>query len=242
MKIFISYANEEFNFVNRLCNKLKSLSLNVAIDKEFTKRGDSIFDAINMALRDASYSIAIVSPNYIKKEWTNSEIEAIYQRYIFKKIFRIFIIYHNIEYDKIVDIYPLLSNILAFDSKEGIDFIANDIKKIIDSDKKSVDLNNSSIPTEEEAFYLILNIQEDINASNNHFLIGIIDRLSDDEKIEMLRLLAKDLIDRKKEYKDLLNDLQTRKEHRGLSITNSKDFIDFSLIDNAKVASLFGNF
>ncbi|NOZ91431.1 MAG: SUMF1/EgtB/PvdO family nonheme iron enzyme [Epsilonproteobacteria bacterium] len=135
--VFISHATKDkITIALPLYNQLQIHQLDPWIDKEDIKQGDSLFKAINDGLANSSYAIVIISPHFIKSEWTNKELETIFNLLVEKKIINIFLIYHKIDREILIQKYPLLTDTLAFNSEDGIEYIANRISDIIYNKEK----------------------------------------------------------------------------------------------------------
>lgn len=144
MKIFISHATKDKELIALpLYSQLKKYNLNPWIDKENIKQSDSLFRAINVGLANSSYAVAVISTSFIKSEWTNRELESIFNLMIDKKIIRLFVVYHEIQKEDISQKYPLLSDNLSFNSKDGIEHIVQKIVNIIMTDNNIENHMNS---------------------------------------------------------------------------------------------------
>ena len=239
MKIFISHATKEKPTVALpLYTQLKIHKLNPWIDQEDIAHSDSLFDAINSGLSGSLYAVAIVSPSFIQSEWTNAELQSIYSLMINKKIVRLFLIYHQISRGELLKHYPLLADNLAFDSSCGVELIAkkisdivtikSELKGLIDG-KETTSTAQEDLPTIEESFYLLLNLQYEVERVEESYLNGVLKRLSKGERIRLMRLIAKDLILNSEEYAKLYEDVVLRIPHRG---SDEEVVIDLSLIED----------
>lgn len=78
--VFISHASEDKEtFVNELVDELKSLGVKVWYDALIIKWGDSLRTKIDDGLRKSKYGIVVISKDYIKKFWTNVELDGLFQ-------------------------------------------------------------------------------------------------------------------------------------------------------------------
>jgi len=247
-KIFISHATEEkVTIALPLFSQLKTYNLNPWIDKEEIKPSDSLFRTINSGLSNASYAVAVISSSFMEKEWTNRELESIFNLMIEKKIIRLFVIYHKIGRDVLVKKYPLLSDNFAFNSDDGVEYIAkeinsivltkNELKTLIDGKKYSTK-NLENLPTVEESFYMIMNLQYEVEKVDNPFLKEMVKRLSSKEKEDMIRLLAQTLIQENSQYSKLYDDVKERIPHRG---GDDDVLVDLSLIGDDVLVGLLDN-
>lgn len=225
-KIFISHATQDKTTIALPLSKqlLKTHKLNPWIDEEDIQQSDSLFRAINSGLSNASYAVAVISSSFIKNEWTKRELESIFNLLVEKKIIRLFVIYHEIEREVVVNNYPLLADNLAFYSSDGVEYIAkkisaivltkSELKTLIERKEYSTE-NLESLPTVEESFYMIMNLQYEVEKVDNPFLEETVKRLSSKEREDMMRLLAQTLIQENRRYSKLYSDVKERIPHRG---------------------------
>ena len=77
--VFISHASEDKeSFVNDLVEELTKLGVKVWYDKLCIIWGDSLRSKIDEGLRNSKYGIVILSEAYIKKGWTQYELEGLF--------------------------------------------------------------------------------------------------------------------------------------------------------------------
>ena len=248
-KIFISHATKDKTTIALpLYTQLKTHNLTPWIDKENIQQSDSLFRAINSGLSNTSYAVAIISSSFMQSEWTNKELESIFNLMVEKKIVRFFVIYHQISREMVVDTYPLIADNLAFDSSDGVEYIAKKISAIVltTSELKTLmegrDYNTENLenlPTVEESFYMIMNLQYEVEKVDNPFLEETVKRLSSKEREDMLRLLTQTLIQENRQYAKLYSDVKERIPHRG---SDDGVLVDLSLIgDDVLVGLLVEN-
>lgn len=79
--VFLSHAAEDKeNFCDEFSNILQEkYGLKVWYDSISIKWGDSIRAEIDKGLKKSKFGVVILSRNYIKKYWTNYELEALFQ-------------------------------------------------------------------------------------------------------------------------------------------------------------------
>ena len=78
--LFISHASEDKNFVDKLVSELDPLAKKVWYDKREIFVGDSIIEKINIALREASAVIVVLSENSLSKPWFLRELNSTLSR------------------------------------------------------------------------------------------------------------------------------------------------------------------
>lgn len=247
--IFISHTTtDKPTIALPLYTQLKTHNLTPWIDKENIQQSDSLFRAINSGLSNASYAVAIISSSFMQSEWTNRELESIFNLMVEKKIVRLFVIYHQIPRKTVVKTYPLLADNLAFDSGDGVEYIAKKISAIVltKSELKTLmegreynTANLENLPTVEESFYMIMNLQYEVEKVDNPFLEETVKRLSSKEREDMLRLLAQTLIQENSRYAKLYSDVKQRIPHRG---SDDDVLVDLSLIGDDVLVGLLESF
>lgn len=248
-KIFISHATtDKTTIALPLYTQLKTHKLNPWIDKEDIQQSDSLFKAINSGLANASYAVAVISSSFMQNEWTNIELGNIFNLMVEKKIVRLFVIYHEIARGAVVDTYPLLADNLAFDSSDGVEYIAkqinaivltkNELRTLIEGKEYSTE-KLENLPTVEESFYMIMNLKYEVEKVDNPFLEETVKRLSAKEREDMLRLLAQTLIQENRRYAKLYSDVKERIPHRGVY---DDVLLDLSLIGDDVLVGLLESF
>jgi hypothetical protein len=107
--VFISHASEDKeSFVDRLYQELDSRGVKVWYDAMSIKWGDSLRSKIDEGLRKSRFGIAILSNAYIRKGWTQYELDGLFQREMTggKTILPI---WHNITKDEVQAFSPTLA-------------------------------------------------------------------------------------------------------------------------------------
>lgn len=130
--VFISHASEDKeSFVEELCDELKALNINVWYDALSMTWGDSLRSKIDNGLRKSKYGIVVISNDYIKKGWTNYELDGLFQREMSGgKI--VLPIWHNITKKDVEAFSPTLAGRLALSSATMTPSeIAIELKKIL---------------------------------------------------------------------------------------------------------------
>jgi len=185
--VFISHASEDKALLALpLYKSLQNKNLTVWIDKEDINQSDSLFYKINKGLKDTENYIVIISPSFIKNNWTEKELNAIYTQHT-EKNKKIFIILHNLNIEKFKTEYTLLSDLLIFESQIGIEIISKKIsniinKKIINNNsKETISIRNKSFKKKQTYYDIPQNIELfiDIIVNTN----GLEDKLLFKEKL-----------------------------------------------------------
>ncbi|MEU6748178.1 toll/interleukin-1 receptor domain-containing protein [Spirillospora sp. NPDC046719] len=111
--LFISHASEDKDdFVRPLANSLEMLELDVWYDEFSISFGDSISASIDAGLRDSSYGVLVLSPNFLSKPWPEYEYRSLLALEAGKRQ-RIIPIWHNITRDEVLSFSPHLADKVA---------------------------------------------------------------------------------------------------------------------------------
>lgn len=132
--VFVSYASEDKeNVAGPLCNILKAFGLSVWIDQTELKVGDSLRRKIDEGLACSRYGIVILSPDFIKKHYTNIELDGLAQREVDgRKV--ILPVWYNINADQL-RLYSLpLADKIALKWQEGIATVAVKLLEVVSPD------------------------------------------------------------------------------------------------------------
>lgn len=77
--VFISHASEDKeSLVNDFVNELKKRNIKVWYDNMNISWGDSLRTKIDEGLRNSRFGIVVLSKDYIKKGWTQYELEGLF--------------------------------------------------------------------------------------------------------------------------------------------------------------------
>ena len=130
--VFISHASEDKEEVVRpLANALKDRKLNVWYDEFELKIGDSLRQKIDKGVAKSKFGIIILSKNFIKKGWTNYELDGLITRSISNQQI-LLPIWHNRTKQEVIDYSPSIADKVARStSVNTIEEIADEIAEII---------------------------------------------------------------------------------------------------------------
>ena len=141
---FISHASEDKDgFVRPLAGALREMGLKIWYDDFTLKIGDSLRRSIDYGLANSRYGIVIISPNFLKKEWPQKELDGLVAREIDGcKV--ILPVWHDIEVDTLRKYSPTLADRVATNSKYGVNRVINDlIEAISPISKDNLEKDNS---------------------------------------------------------------------------------------------------
>lgn len=130
--VFICHASEDKNsFVRPLAEKLKEKHIEVWYDEFSLSPGDSLRRSIDIGLSKSRYGIVVLSRNFIKKEWSNWELDGLVQRQIDEKTNLIIPIWHKISKKDVIRFSPPLADKIAIMSNRGLDSVVSQIIRVV---------------------------------------------------------------------------------------------------------------
>ena len=132
--VFISHASEDKDTVVRpLANALLQRGLKVWYDEFELKIGDSLRRKIDKGLANSRFGIVVLSRSFIRKGWTNYELDGIISKAVSGEQVML-PIWHEITKKEIVDYSPSLADKVARNtSSYTIEEIADEITEMIRS-------------------------------------------------------------------------------------------------------------
>lgn len=114
--VFISHASEDKEpFVEDLVNALQERGVKVWYDSLNIGWGDSLRSQIDNGLKKSTFGIVVLSDNYIRKGWTQYELEGLFNIEMTKGK-TILPIWHNITKQQVMDFSPTLAGRKALTS------------------------------------------------------------------------------------------------------------------------------
>lgn len=130
--VFISHASEDKDEVVRpLAYALREEGLKVWYDEFELKIGDSLRRKIDMGLARSKFGIVVLSNSFIKKGWTNYELDGIITKANTGEQV-VLPIWHNITKKEVIDFSPSLADKLARNtSSYTVEEIATEISELI---------------------------------------------------------------------------------------------------------------
>lgn len=130
--VFISHASEDKEEVVRpLVYALQKEGLTVWYDEFEMKIGDSLRRKIDKGLVNSKFGIVVLSKDFIKKGWTNYELDGIISKAVTGEQV-VLPIWHNITKKEVIDFSPSLSDKVARNtSAYTVEEIATEIAELI---------------------------------------------------------------------------------------------------------------
>lgn len=137
--VFISHASEDKEtVVDGLAQQLEALQVEVWYDDDQIQIGDSLMDSLNEGLRGSRYGVIVLSENFIDKNWPESELKALIQRYQQDDV-GIMPLRYGVPHDAIIDSYPLLSDLVSQPiSPETIQDRVQDIYNVVNENPEQL--------------------------------------------------------------------------------------------------------
>lgn len=131
--VFVSHAWEDKGgFVDDLVMKMKSAGLKVWYDTDAIEWGGSIRQAIDAGLAGSYFGIAVFSPEFFAKPWTNYELDGLLERAANGKG-RLLPIWHRLSKGDVLKYAPSLANRAALStSVSSADDIVVELVKLRD--------------------------------------------------------------------------------------------------------------
>ena len=144
--VFISHASQDKDAVARpLADALTQRGVKVWLDERQLHVGDSIHRKIDRALADSRFCIVILSPAYVKSEWTNKELDAFFSKEKQQEK-SILPILHNLSIEEVSGFSPMLTDKVSLTTRDDIHSLADKILRSIQVSADNGD-NNPTLPT-----------------------------------------------------------------------------------------------
>ena len=130
--VFISHASEDKDEIVRpLANTLVEKGVKVWYDEFEMKIGDSLRRKIDKGLANSRFGIVVIYKDFIKKGWTNYELDGIITKAVSGEQI-ILPIWHNITKKEVIDFSPSLADKLARNTAiNTIEEISSEIADLI---------------------------------------------------------------------------------------------------------------
>lgn len=181
---FISHASEDkSDFVEALVQALENKGIKVWYDAHAMNIGDSLRESIDLGLKESVCGIVVLSKNFFAKHWTDYELNGLVARQNSNGQKIILPIWHNITVDEVREYSPSLSDIVAGDSKAGIETITRSIIKSINNIKSnSSEINYITSDIGKESAQIIENYEQNIELISSNQAKSTIEDLIVDKK------------------------------------------------------------
>lgn len=129
---FISHACEDKDsFVRELALSLQDRGFKVWYD-EFTLRlGNSLCNSIDRGIANSTCGIVVLSKNFFNKQWTKEELNRLSAKKNSTGKDIILPIWHNITQKEVYHHSPMLADLYAVKTKDGMNKVCTEIERAI---------------------------------------------------------------------------------------------------------------
>ena len=130
--VFISHASEDKDAVVRpLATALQNKGIRVWYDEFEMRIGDSLRRKIDQGLANSRFGIVVISSFFVKKGWTNYELDGLMTKAISGQQV-LLPIWHNISKQEVINFSPSLADKVARNtSQQTVQEIADEIAEMI---------------------------------------------------------------------------------------------------------------
>lgn len=128
---FVSHAGEDEQIARALASALEARGHSVWYDEAELCVGDSLTEEIDRGLATSRFGVVILSRAFFAKRWTRRELQAFVARETAGGVRAVLPVWHEIDEHYLVETAPLLADVLAANTNEGIDSIADQISRTI---------------------------------------------------------------------------------------------------------------
>jgi hypothetical protein len=127
--VFISHASEDKEaFVRPLAAALQEKGIRVWLDELVLTVGDSLRRSIDDGLARSRYGVVVISPDFLKKEWPQKELDGLTAREVDgRKV--ILPVWHHVDRQTVLQYSPLLADRVASVTTHGLDGVVQDLMK-----------------------------------------------------------------------------------------------------------------
>jgi TIR domain-containing protein len=128
--VFISHASEDKDaFVRPLAEALRSAGIKVWYDEFTLKWGASLRESIDRGLATSRYGLVVLSHSFFAKDWPQRELNGLFATMKAGER-RILPIWHQLSGEEVKKYSPMLSDLLAVNSTEGVPEIVQKVLSV----------------------------------------------------------------------------------------------------------------
>lgn len=133
--VFISHASEDKgDFVEPLARALQEAGIDTWYDSDQIGWGQSIRQSIDKGLINSRFCLIVLSQSFLKKYWTNYELNGIFQKDEITDGSVILPIWHNVTRDEIQKLNLTLTDMLAMNTAiHSTEDIVESLKELVDA-------------------------------------------------------------------------------------------------------------
>lgn len=143
---FLSFAEEDVETAYRIYSELTKKGLKVWFSREHLKYGQSILGVITKVIQNSNSGIVLLSASTFSDDqhFPIQELKTLQDQHRYRNLL-LFPIYHGITHDYILDNYPMLSDLYACNTQQGLEAISEkflqELKKHMTTTKRKKGLN-----------------------------------------------------------------------------------------------------
>lgn len=123
---FTSYAGEDTKLASEIVGGLKSRGFKIWYAPIDLKVGAKLLDSIETGMRDARAGILLISKNYLRKGWTNYEMDTLLRQAI-EQDKKTYPIWHEVTKEEIETRHPGLAGIVSLKSEIGLHLLVSNL-------------------------------------------------------------------------------------------------------------------
>lgn len=121
---FVSHVHEDkADFVAELARELTRRGLRIWYDHDVLEVGDSVRMAIEKGLRASDFGIVVISPDFIRKDWTNRELGGLLALEHGQK--RLLSVWHRVEHRQVLEHSPTVAGRMGVRSAVAVAGVAD---------------------------------------------------------------------------------------------------------------------
>lgn len=139
--VFISHASEDKDEVARpLASALEVRGVTVWIDELSIAWGQPIRRAIEQGIANCTYGLVIISPSFMRKHWTQAELDALYGRQMGQADGHgvILPLWHRVTADDVQRELPMVAGLKALNTAvSSVESIADDLADLVRSSRQA---------------------------------------------------------------------------------------------------------
>ena len=125
--MFVSHASDDKSeLVRPLVQELVGRGLSVWFDELSLRAGDRLSESIDRGLAESSHAVVVLSPAYLRKDWTRHELAGLLQRFIARRM-TLIPIWHRINHDEVIRFSPSIADVVALRSEQGVPWLVQRI-------------------------------------------------------------------------------------------------------------------
>ena len=140
--VFISHASEDkVQVASPLAAYLESRGFRVWLDEFELTVGDSLRRSIDHGLSASRFGLVILSPDFLRKVWSNRELDGLVAREDGNQKV-ILPIWHNLSKEDVLAYSPTLAGKMAVSTEQGLEHVAEQVVRAIE---RSASNNNDQL-------------------------------------------------------------------------------------------------